>query len=60
MSLADSYLDECSLVRYHNAAIAARDEEVIEVTAALTGELAKLLSSLKTLSRAYEFGLIDE
>jgi hypothetical protein len=60
LSLADGYLNECSLVREHNAAIGAKDEEVIEVPEELTGEFAKLSSSLMTLSRAYELGLIDQ
>jgi hypothetical protein len=60
LSLADGYLDECSLVREHNASIGAEEEEVVEVPAELTGEFAKLSSSLMTLSRAYELGLVDQ
>lgn len=59
LSLADGYLAECSLVREHNAAIGAEEEEVIEVPEELASEFAKLSSCLSTLSRAYELGLID-
>lgn len=60
LSLADGYLDACSLVREHNAAIGAQADELIEVPQELTGEFAKLSTNLKMLSRAFELGLVDE
>lgn len=59
LSLADGYLDECALVKEHNATIGASADEVIEVPNALVGEFCKLSTNLKMLSRAFELGLIQ-
>tara|TARA_B100000925_G_C21854857_1_gene407333 strand:- start:269 stop:505 length:237 start_codon:yes stop_codon:yes gene_type:complete len=60
LSLADGFLDECPLVRRHNAEIGAETDDVVEVPQELKGEFTKLSSSLKLLSRAFELGLVND